>query len=623
MEENTGTSSFSSQGAHDPHDPHDPHQMYRVRFVPAGVEISVPRGVSVTEAALKAGVTISLPCGGKGLCLNCGLRVLEGEAPVTDGDREAFTPDELERGLRLACTFSVGDDVVIETAAGAAAGKEDFGSEPVERPHFEIRTVKLPPPSLEEQSPDLDRLRHALGRPLKASLSALRTLSRLAQRGRPTSFSVASVGNLVLSAAHSPPFFGLALDIGTTTVAGALVDIRSAETRAAASTWNRQAAYGADVISRIKFTIENPQGLSKLKKALDESIGELVGRLLRAAGTEAEKVVAAAAAGNPTMIHTLLGLEPHGLARAPYVGVCEDMFELPAWEVGIPILSDAPVLVLPGIGSNVGADITADLLVTPPPSRGAFVLVDLGTNAEIALGTPEGVYVCSTAAGPAFEGGEISHGMRAGDGAVDHVWLSSEGDAAFNVVGGGEARGICGSGLFDLLALLLDTGIVDFTGRLLPPAALPASVPRPLCARVEERDGTVCFSLDGIRLTAKDVRQVQLAKGAVRAGIEALLLEADVEAENVEALYIAGAFGNFVRPKSAKRIGLIPPEIERVVPLGNAAGRGARLALLCDRAREKAESLARTARYVELAGNAKWRDLFADAMAFPERSEER
>ena len=617
MEENTTASSSSHQRSSEANAP----KMYRVRFAPAGVEISVPAGVGAAQAALRAGVPITLPCGGKGRCLNCAVRILEGKAPVSDGDREAFTPDEIKRGFRLACTFSVESDVVIETAAGDAAGKEDFGREPVTRPHFQVTAVELAHPTLEDQSTDLERLKRALGRPVETSLSALRGLSELAPRGRSASFSVASTGNLVVSVSSAPSLFGLALDIGTTTVAGALVDIRSAATAATASTWNRQAAYGADVISRIKFAMENPEGISKLKEALNQSVNDLVADLLRTSGAAAENVVAASAAGNPTMIHTFLGLNPHGLARAPYVGVCEDPLELSAWELGIRILPDAPFLILPGIASNVGSDITADLLGTPPPTEGAFVLVDLGTNAEIALGTRNGVYVCSTAAGPAFEGGEISCGMRAGHGAVDHVWLSSEGDVAFNVVDATEPRGICGSGLFDLLALLLDAGIVDFTGRLLPPDALPSSVPGPLRARVEKQDGTVSFSLDGIRLTAGDVRQIQLAKGAVRAGNEALLLEAGLEAKDVEALYIAGAFGNFIRPGSARRIGLIPPEIERVVPLGNAAGRGARLALLCDSARERAESLSRAARYVELAGNARWRDLFADAMAFPETGE--
>ncbi len=593
--------------------------MYRVRFQPTQVAIEVPRGTTVAEAARQASLPIVLPCGGQGRCLNCRVRIMAGQVPVTDGDLQAFTQEELHSGFRLACRAVINQDVEVQFTVGAAAGKEAPGRERVQKPLFHVLRAAVPEPTLTLQHSDAERLRAALGTQRRPTVDALRQLGSLVRTDAPTDLFAAVTGDTILALGRTEEFFGLAIDIGTTTVAASLVDLTNGDTAASASAWNRQAAYGADVVSRIQFASASHESTEKLTGAVGESLCEIVGEVCRAATVDPDRVIAATVAGNPTMAHLFLGLPPRGLARAPYVGVTSEEVVLSARHAGLPILPSAPVTVLPGIASNVGGDVVADLLVAPPATANrCFLLIDLGTNAEIVAGTPEGLYACSTAAGPAFEGATITHGMRAGPGAIDRVAWTPETGLTVHVIGETDPRGFCGSGLFDVLAVLLNAGIVDSSGRLLPPDELPPELPASLRSAVADNEGRPSFVVAGVELTTADVRELQLAKGAVQAGITALIGEAGCGEGDVDEVYLAGAFGNFIQPGSARRVGLVPPSVKRLVPLGNAAVRGARLALLCGEAQARACSLASEVRYVELATNARWRDSFAEAMFFPE-----
>ncbi len=592
-------------------------QTHNVRFLPSGKTVEVPAGATLREAAALAAVPLSFPCGGDGRCLNCRVRVLDGLAEVSDWDRRAFSASDIERGFRLACRLPVLDDLAIECPTEVATDKRQHGTEDIRRPAFAVRTVDLPPPSLSLQKTAAERAFPGGGAAAVAH-DALAELARLDAEGV-RRFSALCRGEAVLALGRDGRFAGIAVDIGTTTVAATLVDLATGESLAAAGALNAQASFGADVISRIKHTIDHAGGTAALARAVLATIEETIDETCRAAGLGRERIAALALAGNPTMIHLALGLAPAGLARAPYVGVTPGGFTLSARELGLAVYPSAPVFVLPSVASNVGSDLIADLLVARIEEReGVTVLIDLGTNAEIVAGGAKALCACSTAAGPAFEGATISCGMRAGPGAIDRVAWSEKDGLAVHVIGDTPPRGICGSGLLDLAAVLREAGIIDPTGRLLPPAELPPGVPESLRAHVIAGGKTAAFRLDGIAVSAGDIRQLQLAKGAVAAGVRTLLDVLGTAEDRVETVLLAGAFGSFVRVESARKIGLVPPGAAHVAALGNAAGRGARLALLCDEARERARALAARITYVELANNPAWRTHFAEAMRFPE-----
>jgi len=593
-----------------------PAHAYNVRFLPSGKAAAVPAGASLRDAAALAAVPLPFPCGGAGRCLNCRVRIVDGLAAVSDWDRRAFSAADIERGHRLACRLAVFDDLAVECPTEAVTNKGEHGAEDVRRPLFTVRAVDLPPPTLALQKTAAERA--FPGAAAAVARDALADLARLDAEGV-RRFSALCRGQNVLAVGRDGRFAGAAIDIGTTTVAAALVDLATGETLAATGALNAQASFGADVIARIKHTIDHADGTATLARAVLATIDEAIGETCRAAGLGRDRVAALALAGNPAMIHLALGLAPAGLARAPYVGVTPGGFTLAARELGLAVYGSAPVFVLPSIASNVGGDCIAALLVARLEEReGVTVLIDLGTNAEIVAGDAKALCACSTAAGPAFEGATISRGMRARPGAVDRVAWSREEGLAVHTIGDAEPRGICGSGLLDLAAVLRRFGVIDPTGRLLPAAELPPGVPGDLAGRITAQGKMTAFDLGGIAVTAADIRQLQLAKGAVAAGVGTLLEHLGAKEDAVETVLLAGAFGSFVRVESARAIGLVPPGAARVAALGNAAGRGARLALLCGEARERARALAERITYVELANNPVWRTLFAEAMRFPE-----
>jgi uncharacterized 2Fe-2S/4Fe-4S cluster protein (DUF4445 family) len=325
-----------------------------------------------------------------------------------------------------------------------------------------------------------------------------------------------------------------------------------------------------------------------------------------------------AIAGNTTMIHLLLGIDPAPLGLAPYEPAFVEPVQHPAADVGLAGLGEARVYILPGISAFVGADITAGLLATGVAEQPRSVLlIDLGTNGEMVLRTPAGLVGASTAAGPALEGASIAYGMRAEDGAIERVSLDATGALVTETIGGITPRGLCGSGLLDLVAVLLDTGVLDPSGRL------KSDAPHRLAARVSEMDGTRVFEIaDGVYLTQRDVRQVQLANAAIASGIEMLLDAEGVSPDDVEELVIAGGFGFHVRADALVTMGMIPAVWrDRVTFAGNTAMTGALMALLDSTARRRAEAVARHVRAIDLASHPDFQTRFVSAMRFPRRAE--
>ena len=407
---------------------------------------------------------------------------------------------------------------------------------------------------------------------------------------------------------------GAAVDIGTTTVVLYLYERLSGERLAVAGDRNAQCSFGADVISRIQYTMEQADGLERLRAAITEQLGALLDEACISAGRRRDEVTALFVAGNTVMLHLLVGLSPAGIAVAPFTP--QSLFGdfrratdvIPGLEPG------AEMFLAPCISGYVGGDITAGLTsVRSLSAEKPILFVDVGTNGEMAFGGKDGLICCSTAAGPAFEGANLSCGMTATEGAIHKVTVRN-GGITCHVLGGGEAKGVCGSGLVDALAALLQLGVVDETGRLLP----SEEVPEEYASRMEGEGNGVRFLLaDKVWITAADIRKLQLAKAAIAAGIDTLLAEAHVSMDDLSAFYLAGGFGSFLDPESAAAIGLFPAELLPVLRVvGNSAGSGISSALLSMDAREEMMQIARMCSYLELSGMAEFNDRYMDHMMF-------
>jgi len=413
--------------------------------------------------------------------------------------------------------------------------------------------------------------------------------------------------------------YGGAVDIGTTTVVLQLYDLRTGTALGNRRDWNAQRPYGADVVSRMQYTMENENGLFRLTGLIREQVFGMLDDLCGEAGLDPAAVHTMYVAGNTVMQHLFAGLDPRAIALAPYVP--EEYFD-DGKPAKLPERPGLAVYYAPCVAGYVGGDITAGILsvgVHQLPGKNLFL--DVGTNGEMALSTEVDLLCCSVACGPAFEGAEISCGMSSVPGAVCRVdWV--DGKPVTEVIGGGKPRGLCGSGILDLLAMLLRLGVVDDTGRLLPPDEAPEGLDAWLD---EDEDGNGIFYLTEARdvyFTAGDVRKIQLAKGAVAAGISLLLKEAGIGPEEINAVYIAGGFGNAMRPASAAAIGMIPPELKnRVSTRGNTSLFGAARALCDPDSREELLAIRRSCRYLELAGNPAFTQAFMECMMFESEDE--
>ncbi|MCK9524902.1 MAG: ASKHA domain-containing protein [Limnochordia bacterium] len=408
--------------------------------------------------------------------------------------------------------------------------------------------------------------------------------------------------------------YGIAVDIGTTTMVGYLLNLRNGQEMAVASLANPQRAYGADVISRIAYTQSHPEGVQRLQEVLVAALNSMITTLCEQAQVDKADVLALTTAGNTVMLHTLLGVNAVSIANAPFEPVFSDQKVLAAQDLGIEIGSQGKVFVLPSVSGYVGADILAGLLVCDLDHQDSYgLLIDIGTNGEIVLGNEGKILACSTAAGPAFEGANISSGMAGIWGALSSFRIQEEA-GIYETIGGIRPVGICGSGLIDIMAELLKHGFVDASGAF----AVPSTLAKWKQDMLTTEGGMPAFLVtEEILFTQKDVREVQLAKGALRAGILTLLKEAGIEAEQIGQVYLAGGFGNFVDVHHACAMGLIPLELEeRVTKIGNGAGLGAKLSLLDQSQLVRCTELKQRIQYIELSTRADFQELFMEAMFF-------
>lgn len=608
----------------------------RVTFTPGGETVLVPPGELLLNAAVAAGVPISAPCGGHGRCGKCRVRIQHGHCrPPDDHERHMLSDDELAAGWRLACMARVHTDLVVcaepEHRVVIVKALEDELLEGV-APEPAVRqvTVKLPEPSLEDQRSDFARLKSNLPEGLCLHGAALTALQDLPSELRRDHFEVsATLLDDALVAVSAPSEaqhpLGAAVDIGTTTVVAYLVDLVTGEHLGSGTAHNPQAQHGADVISRTDYGTNQPGGLTLLQHEAAGVVNQVVAEALSAVGADAEHLYEMTVVGNPCMHHLFLGLDPQYIAQAPYIPVQTDAVEARPAELGLKMNPHGRVFCLPVIAGYVGADTVGMIAATRMVDGERPVLaVDIGTNGEVALWSGERLVCASCAAGPAFEGAQIGQGMRAAPGAISEVFLR-DGDIAIETIDGQSPLGICGSGLFDAMAVCLEAGVVDMMGRMVEPDKEDRLSPT-IAERMQGEGNTrrILLATDGdynvaggVFFTQKDVRELQLAKGAVRAAVELLLRECGLKVGDLSAVLLAGAFGNYIRPSSALRMGLLPPmEASLIRGVGNAAGAGAMLALLSLPWRQKACEIARRAEHIELAKRADFQQMFMETMLF-------
>lgn len=595
-------------------------------------------GTPFVEVARHLRIPLNLPCGGEGNCGKCRVRVQQGVAPPTEADRRHFTPDELAQGYRLACQLVLNAPLVVAlepeslttgqyqilTSAGQVCLRRE--SPPVEKV---LMTCRVP-----EGVTAIDRLclRDGGARP---SLDGLRELATMVAKGEPFTAILAEDALIGCEPEDTTCMnYGVAFDLGTTTLVASLVDVTTGEELAVAARPNPQMQFGDDVISRIQFACEHPQGLAQLESAIREACRALVDDLVQQTGVRRDHIYQATCAGNTTMQHLFCGLHPFTLGRYPFRPITLESVRCEARTVGLELHPRSQLYVFPAIGGFVGGDTVAGILTSGLlEGETPALLVDLGTNGEIVVYDGGELYAAATAAGPAFEGANIGAGMRASRGAIEQIWWDRDRGLQYRVIGQQRPAGLCGSALLDLLALLLESGLVTPQGRMVPPGEISTSGDRSadqlLGNRIVFQDEAAAFMVvpadatstgRPIIFTQRDVRQLQLAIGAIRAGTEILLSHLGISPSQLQAVYLAGGFGNYIRRRNAQRVGLLPPGVPtaKIRFSGNTSLLGAKLALVSREIRQKAEVVARRVHHVDLSRDPNFRWRFAEAMIFPE-----
>ncbi len=627
----------------------DPQQVHQVVFNPSGLRVSVAAGATVLDAARTAGADLDSVCGGRGLCGRCQISTANADVLSSPGEVELNYRGKryLEEGHRLGCQAVVQADASIDIPTASQLHRPvvcksiDLG-EAVIDPLVTLHYVELPDAAASQSTTASDRLTEALAtdwhlKDLELSLPAQASLSQeVATKTQPVLTAVVHNRRRVVDVrpGYSDGAWGVAVDVGSTTIAGYLVDLCNGEVVATAGQMNPQIRFGEDLMSRVSYVMMNPTGRSDLTKVVRGAVDELVGELCQQADIDRSEVHDLVVVGNPVMHHLLLGLDPTALGAAPFTLTVSEAVNAQALDIKVSLVN-AALYVGPCIAGHVGADAAAAALAEGPHrSEEPMLLVDVGTNAEIVLGDRNRVLAASSPTGPAFEGGEISCGQRAAAGAIERIRIDPDTWAPrFKVIGcnlwsddpGFESAlqanslnvtGLCGSGIIEVIAEMFLAGIINRSG------VITADQSR--SSRIVSEGRTFSYVLQAepvlLSITQNDVRAVQLAKAALRAGID--LLRDHANTAEAAQIRLAGAFGAHIDPVRAMVLGLVPDmPAEQVQAAGNASGVGAVRMLLSGQQRCEVEQLVQSVTKIETATEPRFQELFVAAMAFPHATE--
>ncbi|MCX7923378.1 MAG: ASKHA domain-containing protein [Clostridia bacterium] len=606
---------------------------YTVRVHKKGkvTEKKVESGTNLLSFFRKNSIDVSAPCGGRGTCGKCKVRVNGLVKEPSNKEKSLLGNKSLDKGYRLACYNKIASD--IDVYLDKSEDKANILTEVSEReiqfePLIAKRFESLDVPGAEDQRSDVERLAQLFKKP--KAINSLNVLRALPENLREDNFKVTLVCMekkvIGIEAGDTTgSIYGIAIDIGTTTIAAYLYDMVTGKKVDVYSVLNPQKKYGADVISRIAYTSDNQGGLDEMNNEIIQGINDIIKHFETNNGISKGSIYSVVFVGNTTMLHFLMKVPAQNIAVSPFIPVTTSLHKFKADELGIEISPYGYALILPSVSAYVGADTVAAVM-----SCGMYrddritLLIDIGTNGEIVLGNSKWMYACSTAAGPAFEGANIRNGVGGVIGAIDSVRFSP--DFGYSTIGKENAIGICGSGIVDAIAGMISEGIIDETGRIAGREESEVYRSEEMRNRLIDLDGKNSFLIEkseqcnadtDIAITQKDVRELQNAKAAIAAGIAVLIKQAGIDIEDIENVYLAGGFGSYINIESALKIGLIPDGLRgKIKSVGNAAGAGAIEALLSSKALEKAEEIRNSIKYIELSALDEFNELYIECMQF-------
>ncbi len=628
------------------------NQKYKVVFQPSGVRGLVKDGATILEAARTLGAGVESICGGKGICGKCKIRIEEGYFPKyriksaiastkakSKASEKFLNQTQMRRGYRLACQTIIHGDILVFVPEESRKGQQVVRKEATAReiklkPAVNKYYVELKPATLHDPLGDFERLKAELEKKFKLKdltidYPVLLRLQNTVRAGNwKVTVSVWKDSEIIdIEAGKIPKGYGLAVDIGTTTVAGYLCDLTTGQVVATDAMMNPQVAYGEDIMSRINYATKGKNGLKQLHQAIIKGLNQIIGNAAEKAGIKRRDIIDMAVVGNTCMHHLFLNIDPRHLGRTPFPPAIHHSVDIKARDLGLRIGDGAYVHVLPNEAGFVGADNVGVLIAEEPYNQDQMLLIiDIGTNGELLLGNRKRLLSTSCATGPAFEGAEIRHGMRAAAGAIEKLKIDPKTkEVQFKVIGNEKwntedknigARGICGSGIFDVAAQMFRAGIIDKSGRF--NTGIKSNRMRVIN---KEPEFVIAWAKEtaidhDIVVCQKDIRAIQLAKGAMYSGARLMMNRLGIN--NIDKVILAGAFGSYIDKESAAVIGLFPDcDMKNVYAVGNAAGDGARMALLNIDKRKEADVMARQVEYVELTVEPNFNRTFTQSLIFP------
>lgn len=621
---------------------------YKIVFEPSGMVAKISEDESILKAAQRAGVEIEAYCGGGKVCGKCKVKIVEGNfeghhivssleniSEVTEEEKKLLTEKELSNHYRLACAVTVRGDIVVEVPEESRGAKQVILEAGCEKevtvnPAVKAYHITLTKPTLEDARDDLTRVRDALreqysyiNKEITADFKVLKTLSEVLRLGKweVTVYLLYDQKIIRVVPGEVSEIYGVAIDIGTTTVAAYLCELKSGKLLQTASMMNPQVRYGDDVLARVSYCNTNENGLEQLQSVLVEGLNSLIQKMCESQGIHSEDVAEAVLVFNTVMEHIALGLPPKYIGVSPFTSTTAQGIDLMPREIGLQILESGNIHCLPSEAGFVGADNVAVLIAEEPykEEEKMKLIIDIGTNSEICLGNKNKLYTTSCATGPALEGAQIKCGMRAAKGAIEGIKINTHTlEPSLKIIGDEKVPvGICGSGIIDAVAQMAQVGIIEPDGKFSKEIKGSPNI------REDEKgkkEYVLYFKQNetehDIVVTQKDVRAVQLAKAALYAGAKTLMKHCGVE--KVDEVILAGAFGSYIDKSNALALGLFPDcLLEQVIVSGNAAGVGARLALISLEKRQEAEKIAREVEFIETATDASFQTAFAKAMSIP------
>ncbi|MCK8826926.1 ASKHA domain-containing protein [Natroniella acetigena] len=589
-------------------------------------DLIVEQGQNLLEVLHHNDVSLDTPCGGQGHCGKCKVKVLSALPPVSSKEEELLSDKEVENGIRLACLTKVTVDMEVEIDKEVELDilTEGINQEVDLDSQIKKFVFEIEQPDLDDQRGFLTRVQEKTNTE-EITLKALQQLDQVDKEDFLTAIINTDSQELIgIEAGKKEELYGIAVDIGTTTVVLYLIDLNTGAEVDTYSFHNPQKVFGADVISRVNYTLDDRTKVEEMQNVLIKKFNEGVLSLTDQNEIETDDILTVTFVGNTIMLHTLVGLSGESIAKAPYTPIFTGGVELDPTQLGVNINSEGVVKLLPSISGYVGSDIVGDMLAVDFNSFADSwnLIIDIGTNGEMVLGKQDNIYACSTAAGPAFEGAKIMFGVAGIPGAISKYKITAEGEIEYQTIAEQPAKGICGSGLLDIVAELLITGFLNSKGAFCKDEELESWQQE----RMTEYKGFKSYIVltadeagieEDILVTQKDIREIQLAKGSIAAGIEVLLKEANIDYGMLDNLYLAGGFGNYLDPHNACVINLLPEEVEdKIIQIGNGAGIGAKMYLMDQKITSYADQLREQVNYIELSSSPEFQTEFMNSMEF-------